>query len=743
MGLIISALQERRNKKKVAKANAAKRRAREAAAEAEEGSAPTTLARAGEERRNKKKVARANAAKRRAREAAAGAEEGSASRGESTLARAGEERRNKKKVAKANAAKRRAREAAAEAEEGSAPRGESTLARAGEAQQVRNTEPGWRHIGRVPGAPDAAPTEGDPSSRPLQLPTEICEMIIDWMWDRTRMLKRCALVCKAWTPRCRYQMQRQVALWSRSHVQGHARRARAQPHLLQQARSVFVVGAAKRSERGPVPHLGTFAMMNAAKLPLVWRLDIQSAMWKPSDFHPLVFVHLSAFSSLTMLRLVDVTFPKVRDFGRLVCALPSLVRLRCENMLFTSTAPCASLAITRSPPSVRLTHLVIFSNKETASTVEANKSLVEHLCAMGVVAHLQRFEFSAWASDDSKYLDVYREPLHELFKQCSQSLRYLKLSPDARPDKDVEADEISDTIASVFNLVHLGSLEIVALEALNFERVGYAWMLRILESNVSKNLREVSIVMDRPMYSENAEVNLQVTVFALWKDMYRRLNKLFSNKDYEKLHHVDFVFLTHPDQSIPDATRWSTLLKAMMPKLDERGVLRHPGWQVKFTFTKAMWPSTIRLDCVLGLYAWRIMIKTKKRLRSTAPAMEEEHGRIVSAIYVKDAPAGNATWYDDGHRHVRTRRRCLTAPRRLSTRYCTRAPSSPNTLARRRKICFLHGSADYRVSHKSALLPSEPLNIPHRFLWRASLAIEECVPSLCDYAENATNGSAR
>ncbi|PCH36814.1 hypothetical protein WOLCODRAFT_157505 [Wolfiporia cocos MD-104 SS10] len=444
-----------------------------------------------------------------------------------------------------------------------------------EKSAVKNTEPGWRHIGRVPGAPDPAQAKSNPSSRrPLQLPTEVCKRIIDWQWDNTPMLRRCALVCKAWTPRCRYWMQRHVFLWDRSSVQGHVRRARAQSHLLRQARSVAMVGGANANVRGPIPHLGTFAMMGAGKLPLVWRLDILRAMWKPRDFHPLTFVHLSAFSSLTALWLLDVTFPKVRKFGRLVCALPSLVHLRCNNVLFTSMSPCASLAITRCPPSVRLTDLVIFSDDKTSSNVEANKVLIEHLCTAGVVADLQRFEFSAWESSNSNYLDVYQESIHELLKQCSWSLHSMKLLLGLNPSKDVQIDAISDTIGTSIICPPPAALETVALEATNFEEVGYSWMFRVLESNALKKLREVSIVMNEAEYSENAEENLQRTVSALRKDLCPHLDELFSNKEYEKLHHVDFMFLTHPDQVIPDATRWSTLLKAEMPKLDEQGVLR-------------------------------------------------------------------------------------------------------------------------------------------------------------------------
>ncbi|PCH36866.1 hypothetical protein WOLCODRAFT_157556 [Wolfiporia cocos MD-104 SS10] len=446
-----------------------------------------------------------------------------------------------------------------EVEGESAPSRKSTRESAEEAQEVKRVL-------------DPALTGSDPSSKtPPQLPTEVCERIIDWLWEYTWMLWRCALVCKAWTPRCRYQMQRNVTLYNRSHVQGHARRARAQLHLLQQARSVSVWG---EGERAPIPHLGTFAMMAAAKLPLMWRLDILDAIWKLRDFHPLIFVHLSAFSSVTTLRLYDVTFPKVREFGRLVCALPSLVRLKCYNMLFTSTAPCASLAITHCPPSVRLTDLVISSFEETSSSVEANIALIGHLCAVGVVTDLQRFEFSAWASSDSEYLEAFRESLYELFKQCSWSLHNVEFSLSLRRGKDNQTDAISDTIASVLDLMHCDSLETVALEATNFEEIGYSWMFHILESNVSKKLCEVSIVMNEPEYNEDADENLQRTVSALRKDMCSQLDELFSNKDYEKLHHVDFMFKTHPDQIIPDATRWSTLLKAGMQKLDERGVLR-------------------------------------------------------------------------------------------------------------------------------------------------------------------------
>ncbi|PCH36788.1 hypothetical protein WOLCODRAFT_157479 [Wolfiporia cocos MD-104 SS10] len=169
--------------------------------------------------------------------------------------------------------------------------GGNMLEKAGEAREVEKL--GWRHIGRVPGAPDTALTESKPPSRMPQLPVKVCERMIDWLWNDNFSLRRCSRVCKAWTPRYRYWMRRNIALNNRSHVQGHARRARTQPHILEQARTVWVLGGANKGEQAPIPQLGTLAIMGAGKLPLVGHLVIQRAIWKPSDFHPLLFACLS------------------------------------------------------------------------------------------------------------------------------------------------------------------------------------------------------------------------------------------------------------------------------------------------------------------------------------------------------------------------------------------------------------------------------------------------------------------
>ncbi|KZT01610.1 uncharacterized protein LAESUDRAFT_456163 [Laetiporus sulphureus 93-53] len=79
--------------------------------------------------------------------------------------------------------------------------------------------------------------------------------------------------------------------------------------------------------------LSTAAIMLARKLPRLEQLTIQHSEWKPWTMHRDVFLHLSGFS-VTRLDLWYVTFPSITVFGRLVCALPGLVELKCFNLKF-------------------------------------------------------------------------------------------------------------------------------------------------------------------------------------------------------------------------------------------------------------------------------------------------------------------------------------------------------------------------------------------------------------------------
>jgi len=82
--------------------------------------------------------------------------------------------------------------------------------------------------------------------------------------------------------------------------------------------------------------LGLFAAMFAGKMPRLQTLNIGCGKWVPGEMHMDVFLHLSAFVSITHLRLRDVTFPSVQTFGRLVSAFPSVTNLECKMVKFNT-----------------------------------------------------------------------------------------------------------------------------------------------------------------------------------------------------------------------------------------------------------------------------------------------------------------------------------------------------------------------------------------------------------------------
>jgi len=63
-------------------------------------------------------------------------------------------------------------------------------------------------------------------------------------------------------------------------------------------------------------------------------LVIQDAQWQPDEMHVDVFLHLSAFASITRLTLFHVIFPSVQTFRRLVSALPGITTLHCDLVSF-------------------------------------------------------------------------------------------------------------------------------------------------------------------------------------------------------------------------------------------------------------------------------------------------------------------------------------------------------------------------------------------------------------------------
>ncbi|KZT01631.1 uncharacterized protein LAESUDRAFT_611880, partial [Laetiporus sulphureus 93-53] len=164
-----------------------------------------------------------------------------------------------------------------------------------------------------------------------QLPVEVWENVIDHLWADQWALWECRLVCRAWYPPSRFYLLKYITMRSVKGVKAYAKELKQTPELSKRRHHMTISG----NQRTDMSVLWPAATMLARKLPRLETLDIRWSEWKPWTMHRDVFLHLSGFSSVTRLHLSDVTFPSITVFGRLVCALPRLVALTCEDLEFT------------------------------------------------------------------------------------------------------------------------------------------------------------------------------------------------------------------------------------------------------------------------------------------------------------------------------------------------------------------------------------------------------------------------
>lgn len=129
---------------------------------------------------------------------------------------------------------------------------------------------------------------------------------------------------------------------------------------------VRIRGSELKGERGPIPHLGTVAVMLGGRWTDPWRLYIENAEWRAGDMPPDLFENLSTFTEITWLDLHDVTFPSIATFGRLVCALPALDELGCDGVRFV-THHFNPAAFLRRAGSRRLGEITLYDLDSTSS----------------------------------------------------------------------------------------------------------------------------------------------------------------------------------------------------------------------------------------------------------------------------------------------------------------------------------------------------------------------------------------
>ena len=260
----------------------------------------------------------------------------------------------------------------------------------------------------------------------LPLPVEICEKIIDCIADHSlyadgddspptpnpewrATLIACAFVCKAWHSRSQYRLQECISLRQRKQVISLSRYLRRHVPLQPAVRHVIISGPSPEALSKPViPQLGTFATMLARKLPSLSTLTLLHVYWK--GIRADTIRYLSAYLTITHLKLTTVIFGTASQFASLLSALPntryiSLDDIECHRNQCLSPFPDA------------------LDKKECKVILgQADDGIVDVLANLSAVRQVTRLSYGAGlAGNDAirvaqcqRLLNAYRMSLREL-----------------------------------------------------------------------------------------------------------------------------------------------------------------------------------------------------------------------------------------------------------------------------------------------------------------------------------------
>ncbi|TBU21214.1 hypothetical protein BD311DRAFT_783035 [Dichomitus squalens] len=185
-------------------------------------------------------------------------------------------------------------------------------------------------------------------------PVEVCENIINMLYsvaivDRvedTRALHHCTLVCRAWRVRSQCNLFYVVVLHNLPALQKFSAVLDNAPHLCDYVHEVTLVGRALHTATSP---LSLLSIALRGKLPKLQEVTInrfredaksyprtsKSDTVKPLQYlplHPRFAVYFSAFTTVSRLCIVNLTFVHFNDLARMINSLPALRTLVCSHV---------------------------------------------------------------------------------------------------------------------------------------------------------------------------------------------------------------------------------------------------------------------------------------------------------------------------------------------------------------------------------------------------------------------------
>lgn len=386
-----------------------------------------------------------------------------------------------------------------------------------------------------------------------RVPIEVWENVIDELQDNWWRLRACARVCRGWIARSRLHLRKWVILQRPDQVWRLAKLVRTGSWEVESCRTVWL----RRTRTGyySLRTLGLFAAMFAGKMPrleelLVWGSDSWME-WKPGEMHADVFLHLSAFTSITRLILQNVRFPSVQTFGRLLSAFPSLATLECGWIEFKAHNLNVG-ALLRRPRKLATLDLGLL-----------DLATLDDICRLLVGTEMASTlkEIKSWSI---RLCDLNESGIPALISSAGASLLSLDLRLDGSRDEEpaVEMDQMD--LSQLVNLQH------ARFDMMESAIDWVLWLCHQLASypTSSTALRTLTLLIDVEHGADYADyAGLDATTF-------QQLDNALSTPPFMSLKEVRLECYSFGPWNTAVSEGFRQLLRARLPQLDARGILR-------------------------------------------------------------------------------------------------------------------------------------------------------------------------
>lgn len=175
-----------------------------------------------------------------------------------------------------------------------------------------------------------------------RVPLEIAENVMDNLDGHVLTLCSCALTCRGWLPRARFQLMVSIRISTRDDIPSINDYLNSHPHL---ANAVRKLSVAPSGQEAAGFLLEAFPVFLVARLPNLrkcvmrgYNVPVEESK-AAAVFHPLTLAGMRTYLLVEMLNLYGVMFRTSTELARLLSSLPRLRFLSYASLDIQSRSP--------------------------------------------------------------------------------------------------------------------------------------------------------------------------------------------------------------------------------------------------------------------------------------------------------------------------------------------------------------------------------------------------------------------